>query len=115
MREQTSIVNLPGLHNVFGTLNRSMRHRLRQVIQNPRKYWDRDHGIILNATDKHLTLWQAVLRVDPSFPRVGPSSNSKGERLEDWQRYPTPELLRAAILYAAPTPLFGPAQKFEVM
>ena len=115
MTSRSNVTLLPGLHNMFGPLDRSIRLRLQQVITNPRKYWNRDHGIILNATDRYLTLWQAVLKVDPSFPRVGPSYGNDGRPVEDWSRYPTPDLLQQAILYAAPTPLFGPAQKFEVM
>jgi hypothetical protein len=90
------------LENAFGPLDSKIRRRLSEVHTNPRKFWDRDHGIILRWHSEHLTLWQAILKIDPTFPRVGPREDNKGHRLEDWARYPTPKLIEQALLYAAP-------------
>lgn len=97
----------PELENFFGPLKPEIKQRLSNVYHNPRRYWDDAHGIILTMEGIGLTLWQAVMRVDPTFPNTGPvttfdQATRKSTRVEDWRRYPTPELIRAALLYAAP-------------
>jgi hypothetical protein len=86
----------PELNNFYGQLQPVIRRRLSQVHTDPRKYWSRDHGIILRADGEHLTLWQAVIKTARDFPREGPSAG------QPWPRYPTPEEIEAALLYAAP-------------
>ena len=102
-----SLTNNPQLTNMFGPLGPDIQRRLRQVLANPRKYWDRDHGIILRAQDGFgfgLTLWQAILAVDPTFPRSGPRSDREGRKIEDWRRYPDSVLIGRALRYAAHAP-----------
>jgi hypothetical protein len=94
----------PQLDNAFGPLKPEIRKRLVQVHKNPRRFWDRDHGIILRWSLRSLTLWQAILEVDPTFPRTGPTSNAAGRVITSWARYPTPELVERALLFAAPAP-----------
>lgn len=105
-RVERGLVTHPALHNYWGPLRLQpdIQRRLRQVMRQPRKYWDRDHGVILVASEPGtlgLTLWQAILRVDPTFPRVGPSEDRHGKRREDWARYPDQMLIARAIKYAA--------------
>src|SRR5262245_14197824 len=74
----TQLYISPKLNNFFGPLGTDIRKRLSQVYRNPRRYWDRDNGILLRADGEHLTLWQAILRVDPSFPRSGRVTDQEG-------------------------------------
>jgi hypothetical protein len=88
-----------GLTNMFGPLDDSIKKRLHEVLQNPREYWDRDHGIILRADAKYLTLWQAICVVDPTFPNRGPAY-SKGKPKREWSRYPDTLLIARALRYS---------------
>ncbi len=71
------------------------------MIENPTdETWNDACGIILNM-DAGLgrTLWQAVIAVDPTFPKIGPRSPQNSKR-EPWPRVPTREVLVAALRYA---------------
>lgn len=87
----------PQLKNVLGTLTPAIHKRLRQLHHNPQLYWERDHGISLG---EH-TLWQAIVLVDPTFPKCGPRY-AGGIKLDDWERYPDPKLIEQALLLMAP-------------
>lgn len=98
-----TLIDHPNLSNLYGALGPDIRRRLQQLLANPARYWDRDHGIILRG-DTLLTVWQAVLAVDPTFPRVGPSSDQRGRRIENWRRLPDQVLIARALKYAAAAP-----------
>lgn len=87
--------------NMLGQgLSRSVRRRLRAVLANPTdETWDDAHGILL--MDK-LTLWQAVIVVDPTFPNHGPTIFGQGRNTHHlpWRRLPDQRTLLAAIRYA---------------
>lgn len=96
------VLDSPALSNFFGALPPAIKARLREVRRDPRRYWDRDHGIILRAeVGLGLTLWQAVLAVDPTFPRRGRATDINGRVLDDWARYPDTVLIGRALRYAA--------------
>ena len=59
-----------------GPLPESHRERLRAALDAPsRATWQDAYTIILNpGAGGGLSLWAAVLAVDPAFPRTGPSS-----------------------------------------
>lgn len=97
MQATTTITESPRLANIFGPLDAVQRRRLHEVLHDPVRYWDRDHGLLLRPT---LTLWQAILRVDPTFPRTGPVTDRHGRVVEDWPRYPDSVLIGRAIRYA---------------
>lgn len=87
------------LTNMFGKLAPDLRKRLVAVLRNPtQKTWSNAYSIILNQ-DTWETLWQAVIKVDPFFPRSGPSGGDD-DRL--WDRIPTRETLIAAMRLANP-------------
>jgi hypothetical protein len=87
--------------NLFGSLPPDIRRRLEAVIADPVTYWDDTHSIILRGTGKWLTLWQAVIHVDPSFPKVGPCTTEDGTCSKGWKQYPSRDTILRAILFAA--------------
>jgi hypothetical protein len=105
-------IDLNAASNMFGPLSGDVRQRLVAAIRNPGKEtWDDAHGIILNPdVGLGLTLWQAVLAVDPDFASVrGPVTRwvdddsdlgGHSEPVSGWSRTPTAETIEQAISYA---------------
>jgi hypothetical protein len=95
-------VELDLARNMFGKLAPVYRTRLRAVLYHSTEdTWNDAYSIILNPhVGMGLTLWQAVLAVDPSFPKVGPSTDSRGRVVKRWSRIPSQALLLAALQYA---------------
>jgi hypothetical protein len=100
--------------NMFGNgLNPGVRARLCAAVDTPcEATWDNAHGIILNGgVGMGLTLWQAVIQVDPSFRFIkGPVTRWVDDPRHElggysvpvsgWSRTPTAEVIRQAIAYA---------------
>src|SRR5512135_3070860 len=84
-------------------LTEDTKRRLRKVVNHPTiKNWEDAHGIILNSAYlSGCTLWQSVIAVDPSFPRVGRQTDEKGHVLREWERVPDTDTLILAIKYAS--------------
>lgn len=100
----TKLITNPALQNMFGPLPLDVLKRLQDTLDNPRAHWAENHGIVLRdgrGFGLGLTLWQAVLAVDPTFPRRGRATDSKGKVIEDWARYPDQVLIARALKYAA--------------
>jgi hypothetical protein len=88
---------LDGLANVLGPLTPEFKSRLRAVIENPTsETWERAYAILVRPD---MTLWRAVILVDPTFPTTGPGG-PRGRR-NPWLRVPDQLLLVRAIRYAA--------------
>ncbi len=88
--------------NAFGPLPEKVRRRIRRYLAGPTEpRWDDVSSIIVNwqSADCH-TLWQAVLAVDPTFPRVGRRTDQHGRILEHWARIPEPKLVVEALRFA---------------
>lgn len=90
--------------NVFGRLPLRIRQRLQAVVDTPNlDTWDDAYTIILNGRS-FMTLWQAVIAVDPTFPKIGPMTTCDGNgrelSRESWARVPTQEVLLRALRYA---------------
>lgn len=86
--------------NMFGKLRPDLKTRLRAVLYQPtEETWDNAHTIIVGA-DGWTTLWQAVLRVDPTFPRSGPAHDSRGRLVSRWAKVPSQETLIRALRFA---------------
>lgn len=84
--------------NMFGPIGPDIRARLQAMLDCPcEEHWDDTHGVILDGS---MTLWQATLAVDPTFPRIGPSEDMAGNRLRGWDRVPNRELVAQAINFA---------------
>jgi len=78
---------LDGLESLLGPLDLEHRAALTSYLGEPTEAgWDAIHGVVVSARPLR-TVWQAVLRIDPTFPRVGPAS-AGGKRLEGWTRIP---------------------------
>jgi hypothetical protein len=61
--------------------------------------WSDVSGIIVNS--RMLTLWQAVRKVDPSFPATGRRYELEtGRVMKEWERIPHPDLVLRAIEHA---------------
>jgi len=93
-------IELDLARTMWGELHPKYRTLLRALLYHPtEETWDNAHNIILNPRGM-LTLWQAVIAIDPSFPKVGPSHDSRGRIVERWRRIPSQALLLAALQYA---------------
>jgi len=91
------------LTNLWGKLKPSERKRLVSVLKKPtNKTWNDAYSIIIRDTGM-VSLWQAVIAVDPFFPRRGPSYTSgEAERERVWEKIPSRETLIKALQYANP-------------
>jgi hypothetical protein len=47
-----------------------------------------------------MTLWQAVIEVDPTFPKRGRSTDNDNKVIKEWTRIPDRKLLERAIRFA---------------
>ncbi len=90
------------LSNMFGSLDQDIQTRLDRVMDKPsHDTWNDAHGIILRADTVWLTLWQAVLAVDTSFPTSGQVTNMAGDVVEPWPVIPSQILIARALRFAA--------------
>jgi len=86
--------------NLFGKLKSAERSRLMAVIEDPnQETWSDAHGIILDR-GSWMTLWQAIIAVDPTFPKRGAATDRRGRVVEPWPRIPSRDLILKAIRYA---------------
>jgi hypothetical protein len=96
-----------------GRLDEDARARLRAAVADPcEATWDAAHTIILNGdVGLGLTLWQAVIAVQPSFSFVAgprfrwvddPEHENGGYSvpLSGWSSTPGADVIRTAIAYA---------------
>jgi superfamily II DNA or RNA helicase/ribosomal protein L40E len=58
--------------------------------------WDKITGLAIGA---HQTIWQAILEIDPSFPRQGRSTDMKGKIVREWEKIPSPEMVRNLVTH----------------
>lgn len=79
--------------NLFGQLEGEVRDRLIAVLANPtQETWEDAYSIVLRR-EGFMTLWQAVLAVDPGFVTSKPSGGL-------WPRVPDYDTIASAIRYA---------------
>lgn len=110
--EQKPDLNLA--ENFWGPLDGEIRARLKAVLERPsEETWEDAHSIILQAdgTGFGLTLWQAVIAVDPSFTRTKPCATAGSGRFRPkfdaagaWPEIPTSDLIDKALRYALSAP-----------
>lgn len=91
------LIDLNQLENMHGPLDGEMRVRLVAAARNPtQETWSDAYTIILRSGTgwgMGLTLWQAVLAVDPTF------TMSKGSD-ETWPKVPSTETIERALRFA---------------
>jgi len=76
--------------------------RLNALYENPsEETWDDAFAICLRHDKPTDTLWQHVLAIDPTFPRVGPSQDTTGFHRTGWNRVPDRALVVAALQLAS--------------
>jgi len=85
--------------NCFGRLSVDCRRSIIHYIQNSTpENWSKIAGIIING-HIWLTIWQAVIEVDPTFPRIGRSVDLTGSVIREWSVIPSLEILKKALFY----------------
>jgi hypothetical protein len=79
-------------------INDDYKCHILEYMMNPSEpFWDRIMGTLIKD---HVTLWQAVIRKDPTFPRTGRRYECDTNRvIKKWERIPAPKLLLEAINY----------------
>ncbi|MGD0236352.1 MAG: hypothetical protein ABSC55_17675 [Syntrophorhabdales bacterium] len=81
-------------------LDEEMKQRIYDYLVSPTPTaWSDISGIIVNS--RLMTVWQAVKRIDPSFPATGRSYEvGSGRLLKEWERIPDPDLVLYALKQA---------------
>jgi len=88
-----------------GKLEPDIRKSLQKVVDNPtEENWEDALEIIIGA-DRRMTLWEAVVALDPSYADMWPvetwdEKTSRTIRIRGWKKIPTRRLLTAALRYA---------------
>ena len=62
--------------------------------------WNDIQSILITPGE---TIWQAMLCIDPTFPRRGRTTDVEGNVLSEWERIPTPLEVMRAIKHATKT------------
>jgi len=71
---------------MFGDLDKEIKARLDKFFTHPcEETWDDVYSIIVGD---QMTFWQAILAVDDKFPKVGPSYDMNGAKVNDWPQIP---------------------------
>lgn len=85
--------------NILGPLDDEIKSRLYALLENPCvETWDDCHGIILSPRGR--TLWQAIIKVDDTFPRRGRATDEDGNVVREWSRVPDVGLIERALFWA---------------
>lgn len=105
-------IDLNAASNMFGPLSGELRQRVMAAISDPGEAtWGDAYSVILNPdVGLGLTLWQAVLAVDPGFASArGPVTRwveddselgGHSEPVSGWSRTPSAETILQAVSYA---------------
>ena len=87
-----------GITNLYGPLREESKERLQRFLDNPTAdNWQDISGIMISPM---LTVWQAVIAVDPTFPQTGRLADEEGHVVREWERVPDFFTLRRALKYA---------------
>lgn len=90
--------------NMLGELSPSIKKRVKRFVNNPTPAnWDDISGVIIDGQFL-TTIWQAVIKIDPTFPRHGRTTDAQGNVIREWERIPTPLQVLQAIKAEKPSP-----------
>ena len=82
---------------MFGQINSQIQRKIKNYLKNPCfETWDNIHCIVINSKDMK-TIWNAVIDIDPCFPRKGRKKDEEGNTITEWERIPEPFILLQAI------------------
>lgn len=86
---------------ILDRFSSEIRSRIRQFMENPNAdNWDDIAGLHLSPTCR-TTIWQAILRLDPTFPQRGRIFDMNGNVEREWERIPSPLLVMRALKSAS--------------
>lgn len=89
-----NFISLEFATNLFGVIKPEIKKRLQAVIDNPNQdTWEDAHSLIVNNKGRMTTLWNAVIKVDSSFPKSKPLD-------APWTKIPTSETIIKALRLA---------------
>lgn len=95
--------------SMTGRIKPAMIRRVEKFLRNPNyDTWDDIFSIIIDGSGKTKTIWQAVLEIDPCFPRRGRTTDGAGNVVNEWAECPLPVTVVEAINKVCLVP---PAQK----
>ena len=82
--------------NVFGKLSEKCKQRIKDYLNDPTyDKWDDISSIIITSDLK--TIWQAVIDIDPTFPKKGRVTDINGNIIKEWDKIPEPYIVLRAI------------------
>jgi len=88
-------------NNLFGSsLNEDCRGRLERYINNPNPTpgdWDDISSIIIDGSGMGMTVWNALIEFDPTFPKVGRRFDFNWNVVREWERIPPGFIVARAI------------------
>jgi hypothetical protein len=93
------IVGIEFAQNPFGKLKQPLKEALYNYYEFPNNdNWNDIYGMVI-ATGRVATVWQAVLAIDPTFPRSIPADAWETEDAARWSRIPTRDEFVKALNY----------------
>lgn len=91
--------SLEKCENLFGKISPQIQKRIKNYIKKPTfDNWDDIQCIIIGSNMK--TIWQAVIEIDPTFPRSGRRTDLDGNVIKEWECIPEPLIVLQAIKQA---------------
>lgn len=96
------MIELDMAKNMFGYIDIGIKKRIFEFFENPNfDTWNDIAGIIIFwGKGQTSTIWQFVLEIDPTFCRKGRSTNLKGKMIDEWEKIPSIETVKKAIIFA---------------
>lgn len=89
---------LENCENMFGKISPQYQRTIKNYITEPTfDNWDEIQCIIINPKGQMKTIWNAVIDIDPTFPRRGRAKDMDGNIIREWERIPEPFTVLQAI------------------
>lgn len=88
-------VSIEFAFNMFGSLDWPLKSALYNYLEFPtEEHWNEIYSTIISPRGKMTTIWQAVLEIDPTFPKR--ASHDEHDNVQ-WEKIPSPIVVRKAI------------------